>query len=268
MFRLCLLSVWVVALTCSWVTTASAEDASIERWDRAVCLVETHIDKENNQKKHEWSTAFLVSDGELVTMIATAHGARNTSRETAVVFRTPSGDSRMVQLRDLYDGEGNPWQMQANADVAVMSIEVDEKPKEAIVDLLQLALPVESIQTTVPNRTTPVELAGFPLGMGIKGFGVQPEVSSIVICGQVASREMPTPAKWGNEMVFIIQLAGAGGISGAPVFLAEESPEAVTVAGMVMGNVREDSTGITMNRIIPGRILVDAVKSSSSQVSP
>lgn len=259
---------WAVLLGCCSFTYLQADEAPMERWDRAVCLVEKHVDKENNQVKHEWSTAFLVDDGEHVAMVATAHGARNTSRDTAVVFRTASGDSKVVQLRDLCDGEGNPWRFQPNADVAVMRIEVDEKPTEEIAQLLKLAFPLESIQTTVPRRTTPVELAGFPLGMGIKGFGVQPEVSSIVICGQIASREMPTPAKWGNEIVFIIQLAGAGGISGAPVFLADEAPESVTLVGMVMGNVREDSTGITMNRIIPGRIVAEAVKESYSKFSP
>lgn len=268
MFRLHSPMVWAVVLACTCVSYLSAEETSIERWDRAVCLVETQHDKESNKKKHEWSTAFLVADGEHVTMIATAHGARTTSRDTAVVYRTSSGDSKMVQLRDLYEGEGNPWQFQANADVAVMRIEVDEKPKEEISDLLQLAIPLESIQTTLPKRTTPIELTGYPLGMGIKGFGVQHEVSSIVICGQIASREMPKPAKWGNETVFIIQIAGAGGISGAPVFLAEESPESVQVVGMVMGYVREDPSGLMMSQIIPGSILVDAINDLNSQFSP
>ena len=263
--RVCALGVLWLA---GWCTgSLLAEEPAIERWDRAVCLVETQLDKENNKKKHEWSTAFLVTDGEHITMVATGHGARGTSRDTAVVFRTASGDSKMVQVKDLHPAEGNPWRFHPHADVAVMRIDVGEEPKEATSDLLKLAIPLESIQTTLPKRTTPIELTGYPLGMGIKGMGVQHEVSSIVICGQIASREMPRPAKWGNQTIFIIQLAAAGGISGAPVFVAQESPEAVQVVGMVMGYVREDPSGLMMSQIIPGRILIDAIKQSYSQYS-
>ncbi len=266
--RFCHVRALGVMLVASWCTgSLLAEEPAIERWDRAVCLVETQLDKENNKKKHEWSTAFLVTDGEHVTMLATGHGARNTSRDTAVVFRAASGDSKMVQMKDLHPAEGNPWRFHPNADIAVMRVDAGKQPKEAIGDLLQLAIPLESIQTTIPKRTTAIELTGFPLGLGIKGMGVQHEVSSIVICGQIASREMPRPAKWGSQTIFIIQLAAAGGISGAPVFLAQESPEAVQVVGMVMGYVREDPTGLMMSQIIPGRILVDAVNQSYSQYS-
>ncbi|QDU73450.1 hypothetical protein Pan97_04210 [Bremerella volcania] len=259
--------VCVIFLACSCLTHLKADETPIERWDRAVCLVEQQIDKENNKQQHEWSTAFLVADGEKVMIVATAHGARTTSRETFVVFRRPSGESGAITLGDLYEMEGNPWRFQANADVAVMRIESPKEPNDMIRDLMKLAIPLESIQTTLPRRTTAVELTGFPMGLGVKGFGVQPEVSSIVICGQIASREMPVPAKWGNETVFLVQLAGAGGISGSPVFLQEELPESVRVVGMVMGYVREDKSGLMMSRIIPGRILVDAVSNSYSRFS-
>lgn len=267
MFRCHTRSFCAVLLTCSWVAFLQAGETSIERWDRAVCLVERQVDKENNKQQHDWSTAFLVSDGEHITLVATAHGARLTSRETAVVFRRPGGESGSVVLGDLYAEEGNPWRFQANADVAVMRIESPKDPSEVITDLLKLAIPLESIQTTLPMRTTGVELTGFPMGLGVKGLGVQPEVSPIVICGKIASREMPVPAKWGNEMVFLIQLAGAGGISGSPVFLEEESPQSVQVVGMVMGYIREDKSGLMMSRIIPGRILADAVSNSYSRFS-
>jgi len=256
-----------ILLACLSARDAIANEPSIERWDRAICLIQREVDQETKKQKHEWSTAFLVTDGEHVTMVATAHGARATSRETIVLFRTAEGDSAAVGLAELYQGEGNPWRQQANADVAVMRIVPAEKEKEneTIQALLKLAIPLESVQTTLPTRTTPVELTGFPLGLGIKGVGVQSEVSSIVVCGQIASREMPVPAKWGSETVFLIQLAGAGGISGSPVFLQEESPQSVQLVGMVMGYVREDKSGLMMSRIIPGRILADAVNNSYSR---
>ncbi|PQO36793.1 hypothetical protein C5Y96_06395 [Blastopirellula marina] len=260
--------VWAVLLGCFCLNDLRADETPIERWDRAVCLVEKHIDKESKQVKHEWSTAFLVSDDKQVLLVGTAHGAQATSRETTVMFRRPDGGTGEVILADLFQADGNPWRTQANSDMAVIRIEPGREPREEIRELMKLAIPLESIQTTLPRRTTPIELTGFPLGLGVKGFRAQPELSSIVICGQIASREMPFPAKWGNETVFIIQLAGAGGISGAPVFLAEESPESVTVVGMVMGYVREDSSGIMMSRIIPGRLVVDAVKASYSRFSP
>lgn len=264
----CVRILYALFLVCSCANVLQAEELPIERWDRAVCLVERQVDQETKKQKHEFSTAFLVADGEHVTLIATAHGARATSRQTSVMFRRPDGESGDIPLTDLYEGDGNPWRLQANADVAVMRIETGKEPGEEIQALLKLAIPLESIQTKLPRRTTPVELTGFPLGMGIKGLGVQPEMSSIVVCGQIASREMPVPAKWGSETIFIIQLAGAGGVSGAPVFLQEDSPQAVQVVGMVMGYVREDKSGLMMSRIIPGRILVDAVSNSYSRFSP
>ncbi|MBA2113122.1 hypothetical protein [Bremerella alba] len=260
--------VWGIVLACLCGSYLHAEQTPIERWDRAICLVDIEVDKESNKQKHEWSTAFLVADGEHATLVATAHGARATSRETTVMFRRPEGESGSLPLSDLCEGEGNPWRLQANADVAVMRIKLPEEPSDVIHDLLKLAIPLKDIQTSLPMRTTPVEVTGYPLGLGIKGLGVQTEMSPIVVCGQIASREMPVPAKWGNETIFLIQLAGAGGISGGPVFLQEDSPEAVEVIGMVMGYVREDKTGVMMSRIIPGRILVDAVNNSYSRFSP
>ncbi|MHC2068445.1 hypothetical protein ACYFX5_13355 [Bremerella sp. T1] len=249
------------------VAVSHAEEPTFERWDRAICLLEQQVDKENNKQKFDWSTCFLLQDEHHITLVATAHGARLTSSNTKVIFRRANGESGLLTLGQLSAGEGNPWRFHPNADVAVMRLDDVEEANELRKELVRLAIPRKNVSVTLPRRSTSVEMAGYPLGLGIQGVNQQTETSPLVVSGEIASRELPFSTKWGSESIILVQVAAPGGISGSPVFRREESPETCEVLGMVMGYVREDSSGLMMSKVIPGHVLIDAIEGAYSRFS-
>lgn len=155
------------------------------------------------------------------------------------------------------DCKTNPWLSYQNSDIAVAKIvPQEESSKEAIRDLQELAIDIESVAMEAPARTTEIEISGFPIGIGSI-----PPISPLVMKGSIASREMTSDAQWGTEpIIYAVPVVGAG-CSGGPVFKAIDDSAKCELLGMYIG-MAYDPTGVKLSKIIPSRIIRLAVEAS------
>ncbi len=241
-------------------TAISQETPSLARWDRAVCLV-TEARKTDGQPVY--ATAFLVKRSDSVFLVSAAHAAQDTHGGTRILYRNVKGASKFVQLGMLTDKAADPWHAYQNSDLSVMTIAGRPVVKEAVEELKMLAIDFDCLLTDVPERTTEIDLVGFPISLGVR-----PAVSPLAMRGYLASREMQAEAKWGTEpMLYAIPAVGAG-CSGGPVFQSAADTGEVKVVGMYIG-VMFDPTGAKLSKIIPARVVRSAIeRMTETQSSP
>lgn len=130
-------------------------------------------------------------------------------------------------------------------------------PESVASVLSQIALPLESLQTESPGRTTEIETVGFPMGVGVEA------VSSIVVTGSLASDELLAKTNWGQEPVLYAAPTVGSGTSGGPVFMAHEDSKQVELVGMYIGFLSDES-GSKLSKLVPSRVIREFVSSSSS----
>ncbi|MGV3483731.1 MAG: trypsin-like peptidase domain-containing protein [Planctomycetaceae bacterium] len=236
---------WLVLLSC----TASA----LERWDRAVCLVQESADAQG-KKSMDLGTAFIVeTDGELVLATA-AHVAKFTTAKSKLLFRNSDGESRWVLVGALNGTSGSPWRTHENSDLAVMRLCFDKLEPEIVSGLTALAVPLDALSLSTPPRTTKVELTGFPINLGLT-----PALSPLVMCASVASRETECEGNWGTELVWLANPVVGDGVSGGPVFHAAEEPTDVRIVGMYIGYMF-DKSGPKLARVVPSRLIREMIE--------
>ena len=241
------------------VRAAIAQDApAIERWDRAVCL---QTEKRQADGKPAYSSAFVVVDADRLFLVTAAHAADETHMMSRVVYRAADGESKWVVLGGLFTKNGNPWVGFENSDVAVALIDAQPAVRGNVDDLRALAIPLASLRQDAPRRTTPIEITGFPIALGLI-----PPISPLAMNGHLASRELLADAKWGQEPVlYAVPTVGAG-TSGGPVFETCDDPAEVNVIGLYSGLVY-DSSGTKLSKLVPARIVRAAIQ-RFSQSSP
>src|SRR5690606_7941003 len=194
------------------------DEFSIERWDRAICLVESRTDAEG-KKTGDAGSAFLLNDDGQLILVTAGHVARFTTAKTRVLFRDPDGESHWIILGGLTSGTGEPWRYHGQADLAVMEIDGSRVESKRFASFTALAIPVDDLVTQVPRRTTQIEIVGFPMLLG-----AAPNVSPLAMGAEVASRELLVEAKWGHEQIIFAHPVVANGTSGGPAFVTTESP--------------------------------------------
>jgi hypothetical protein len=187
-------------------------------------------------------------------LVTAAHAAQDTHGGTRVLYRNASGASKFVQLGLLTDGAADPWHAYQNSDLSVMTIASRPVVKEAVKELKMLAIDFDCLLTDAPERTTEIDIVGFPISLGVR-----PTVSPLAMRGHLASREMQAEAKWGTEpMIYAIPAVGAG-CSGGPVFQSADDTDEAKVVGMYIG-VMFDPTGAKLSKIIPARVVRSAIE--------
>ncbi len=230
-----------------------AGESSIERWDRAICLVESRTDAEG-KKAGDAGSAFLLKDDQKLVLVTAGHVARFTTAKTRVLFRDPDGESHWIILGGLTSGTGEPWRYHGQADLAVMEIDGSRVESKRFASFTALAIPVDDLVAQVPGRTTKIEIVGFPMLLG-----ALPNVSPLAMAAEVASRELPVEAKWGHEQIVFAHPAVANGTSGGPAFVTTDSLMDATVMGMYIG-YQQDNFGNRLSKLVPGRLILDFVR--------
>ena len=232
-----------------------AQDAPpIERWDRAVCLF---TEKKKTDGNRGYASAFLIRKSDDLFLVTASHAAKDTDGLSKLLFRNGNSESKWATLSVVTDCKTNPWLSYQNSDIAVAKIvPQEESSKEAIRDLQELAIDIESVAMEAPARTTEIEISGFPIGIGSI-----PPISPLVMKGSIASREMTSDAQWGTEpIIYAVPVVGAG-CSGGPVFKALDDSAKCELLGMYIG-MAYDPTGVKLSKIIPSRIIRLAVEAS------
>lgn len=229
---------------------AVADDAIVERWDRAVCL---HTERKTTDGKPAVASGFIVEHKESLWLVSAVHVAQDTHARTRIVYRTKTGESRWVHLGGLAETESNPWNDFGNSDVSIALMQ--RRPDSTVYydELRELAIPFDALISEVPKRTTRIEITGYPMS-----FGTTPPVAPLAMVAHVASREMLTPARWGNEKIFYAIPSVASGTSGGPVYESIEDLTNTTVVGMYVGLIN-DSTGAKLSKIVPSQVVRTAI---------
>jgi hypothetical protein len=232
-------------------TLAVADDAAVERWDRAICL---HTERKTTDGQPAVASGFIIEHKKSLWLVSAVHVAQDTHARTRIVYRTRTGESRWVHLGGLAETETNPWSDFENSDVSIALIQ--ERPDTTVYydELKELAIPLDALNTEVPKRTKRIEITGYPMSLG-----TTPPVTPFAMVAHVASREMPTPARWGNEKIFYAVPSVASGTSGGPVYESNEDPSNATVVGMYIGLIN-DSTGAKLSKIVPSKVVRTAIE--------
>lgn len=249
----CFYCLLVTLLASSFVI---AEDGALERWDRAICL---HTERKSTDGQPTVASGFVVDFKETLWLVSAVHVAQDTHARTRVVYRTHAGESRWVHLGGLTETEVNPWSDFENTDVSVARMQ--DRPDTTVYygELNQLAIPFDALVAEVPKRTTRIEITGYPLSLGMT-----PPVAPLVMVAHVASRELPTPARWGAEKIFYAIPSVASGTSGGPVYESNDNSSIATVVGMYVGSIN-DSTGAKLTKVIPAQVIRNAIEATSAK---
>lgn len=247
-----------VALMCvlSVSHLAAQDDLGPERWDRVVAL-QTKKDK---SVKH--ASGFFVKTTDALFLVTAQHAAVDTTGETRILYLRASGESRWMVLRGLVAAGSNPWTQYENNDLAIAQIDPVKDAAKVTADLRQIAVPFEALLETPAVRATEIEFVGFPLAFGTLGG-----VSSLVVCGHIASRELQSKGDWGEMPIVYATPAVASGTSGGPVMQRFDSPHEVAIVGMYIA-VAVDETGAKLSKLVPARVIREAVKAASSPPVP
>lgn len=232
---------------------AVADDAAVERWDRAICL---HTERKTTDGQPSVASGFIVAHKESLWLVSAVHVAQDTNARTRIVYRTKAGESRWVHLGGLAETETNPWNDYENSDVSIALIQ--KRPDTTVYydELKELAIPFDALISEVPKRTKKIEITGYPMS-----FGTTPPVAPLAMVAHVASREMSTPARWGNEKIFYAIPSVASGTSGGPVYESIEDSSNATVVGMYIGLIN-DSTGAKLSKIVPSQVVRTAIEAA------
>ncbi len=99
--------------------------------------------------------------------------------------------------------EKNPWSDFENSDLSIAQIQ--SRPDMAIYygELKQLAIPFDQLAMDIPKRTT--KGRDNRLSHVVRDHS---PVAPLAMVAHVASREMPTPARWGQRENFLCDSIG------------------------------------------------------------
>jgi len=225
--------------------------ADLPRWDRAVCL--QSVEQVGDESRKHLATGFLIRRQDRLILVSADHAARQTNRNTRVLYADSEGKPQWAALRALCPGNGPPWQRYENSDLATAEVMTAELPQPVLDALQRLAIPLANVAAEDPMRTTDIDVAGFPMGLGL-----QHQVSPIVVKGHIASRVIATENEWGSEPMLYSFPDLAQGTSGGPVFLSHDDPAATTLVGMYVG-VIFDKSGGKLSKLVPSRLIKSAV---------
>ncbi len=233
---------------------AFADEPIVERWDRAVCLKSP---PPKGQANGPLASAFIVSEGTRLFLVTASHAAKQTKKETRLLYRSAEGKPEWVSLAVIVPKDKDPWVRHKNSDIAIAKINLDES-NSYFRQLSEIAIPLQSISVKPVARMTPIEIAGFPFGLGIKK-----QVSPLVVAGHIASGEILTDNEWGSEPLIYSSPDIAQGTSGAPAFLATKDSKSVTVVGMYVA-VIYDASGGKLSKLVPAHIIHEAIVARNS----
>lgn len=251
----------LIILTLSLPTAIADTIKKAERWDRAICLKSTEKKGGKDGSVH-LATGFLVKHEKQLILVTAEHAARKTNKDTRLLFRDRNGKPQWVVLELVCSAGQSPWKHFQNSDLATARLVETETSKPYIDNFRALAVPIENIMTENAGRATDIDVAGFPLGMGL-----QREVSPIVVKGHISSREISTENEWGAEPIIYSFPDLAQGTSGGPVFRSDPDPHNVVLVGMYVGVVF-DASGGKLSKLIPGRLVHAAVLQHSTEQDP
>jgi len=162
--------------------SATANDAAVERWDRAICL---HTERKSTDGQPTVASGFVVDYKESLWLVSAVHVAQDTHARTRVVYRTSTGESRWVHLGGLTETEKTPWSDFENSDVSIARMHDRVDTTIYYGELKQLAIPFDALIAEVPKRTKKIEITGYPMS-----FGTTPPVAPLAIVADVASRNV------------------------------------------------------------------------------
>ena len=178
-----------------------------------------------------------------------AHVARFTTKQSKLLIRNPLGETRWALLSGLATAAGEPWRFHGTSDLAAMNVSLDKLDPNTAEAVVSLAIPLSALTETMPPRSTAIEIAGFPLLMGLA-----PSISPLVMNAHLASRELDVDAKWGKErVVFAFPVVGDG-TSGGPVFLPSVDHGEPVIVGMYVGYY-SDNTGPKLAKLVPAPLI-------------
>jgi hypothetical protein len=245
------LAVLLLVTTTAVSTAAEPQQASLDRWDRVVCL---HTERKATDGLPAFASAFVVTHDKKLYLVTAAHASQDTHSRTKVLYRAPSGESRWVHLGGIVNASTDPWHTHENTDLAVSLIQSSPAVSIYVNELEQLAIPFAALGKETPGRTECIEITGYPMSLG-----AQPPLAALTMVAHVASREMSADAKWGKETVYYAVPTVAAGCSGGPVFAAAEDPSKLCVAGIYIGLIA-DTTGAKLSKIIPAHVIRTAIE--------
>ncbi|MBB3210603.1 S1-C subfamily serine protease [Rhodopirellula rubra] len=229
------------------VTQSHADGGDpVDRLDRVACI-ESRL--AGQPKVGKLCSAFFISAGPRLYLVTAGHASADTNGDSRLRYRDAKGESQWVALKILVPPSANPWKRDPTSDLAVAELQLREENKAYLSQLAALAIPMESLCTDTPPRTTAIVTIGFPLGLGVRD-GVSP----IAVVGHVSSRDTLADNRWGQEPIVLCDPALAEGTSGGPAFLLSDPLDAITVVGMYIGVVR-DSSGAKLSKMVPAHLI-------------
>ncbi|MEM0927515.1 MAG: hypothetical protein AAGJ83_15825, partial [Planctomycetota bacterium] len=235
-----------VALACLFlVPRLNAEDAN-PRWKQVIGL---QTKRENETK---FASGFLVKKGDDVFLVTAKHASRETNGNTRLLYVTPEGESRWYLMRGLFSAGKDPWTEHGHADVAIAKLSPPQQTEETLKVMRNVAIDFQTIAKVIPGRTTPIELVGFPMALG-----VGPKMSALVIPGHVVSKELTKQGDWGTTpIVYAVPAVGAGA-SGSPAYDVSVNP--AVVIGVYVA-VTKDITGAKLSEFVPSRLVREIIE--------
>ncbi|MEO1614489.1 MAG: serine protease [Planctomycetota bacterium] len=214
-------------------------------WRRAIGL------QSKRESETKFATGFLIQRDRTVFLVTAKHAARETNSETKLLYVNKQGASRWYLFRGLFAAGQDPWREHAHADLAVAKLAPPENTDPTLQSMRDVALDFSQLATALPPRTTPLQVVGFPLALG-----VGPKMSSLVIPGHLVSKELTKKGDWGTTPIAYSVPAIAAGASGAPAFdLSGQTP---AVIGIYVAITR-DKTGAKFSELVPSRLVREII---------
>ena len=222
------------------------------RFDRVVAVSSAV----NNERK--LSSAFFIELNARMFLITAKHSAAETNLTTEVAL--PSvGTLRIFRLAESLCKLGaNPWTTHESADLAVCEIDMSKIAETLRKQIATMAVTLEQFQRKTPERSSRIEVLGFPMGIGVTAERISPVVTNCF----VASEELNVAGTWGKETNFFAAPATGSGASGGMVTLHDEDAYQCAVVGLNIG-FNADNSGAKLARIIPASVIVDFLRAQT-----
>ena len=168
---------------------------------------------DNDPNKTSFGSGLFVSNGEEnLYLVTAAHVARATNSNTKLLCSGIKGECLGLNLNEL--NRYNSWVFHPSADLAIMKIDKDAKPLEALKGHFY-PLSHISMEPKAPSRDAELTTIGFPCGLGLQNV-----FSPLTFRSHAASGYVSVNNSLNNQAsnIFCLENPSVGGYSGAPVF--------------------------------------------------
>ncbi len=223
--------------------------------DRTVLLIER---RDEEAEKFYFSSAFIIAHRDTLFLVAPRGQAKLLTGDAALGCRGETdGSEQWTTLHTISNWEaGGGWfNYEDKATFSVLALTATDRNAEAINHLRKVAIPIEMLSASSPERTSRVEVVGYSASRQRSERQVPPP---FVVTMFVASKEMVYSDETAARFVWISPASDAL-FPGGPVFFHPESATKTECIGLFLGDSPSDrDKGLGV--LVPARYVATVIR--------